>query len=295
MIPDFIRRRPRLKQALLPWVLRAYRMGDDLHDWTGLRLFGAGLSYTEWVRKYGSLSAADRVAIEARIAQMKATPLMSVVMPVFNPEPAFLQEAIESVRSQIWPNWELCIADDASTDPRIPTLLAKAAAADARIRLVRRETNGHISAASNSALALARGEWIVLFDHDDRLTPEALYEIAFAAAANPAAQVIYSDEDKIDERGRRSGPYFKPDLDPDLLLAQNMVSHVGAYRRGLLEKIGGFRIGLEGSQDHDLVLRCLAEAGADAFVHIPVVLYHWRRTSAPASFSQASLDRCAAS
>jgi glycosyltransferase involved in cell wall biosynthesis len=225
---------------------------------------------------------------------MSAKPLMSVVMPVYNPEPAFLQEAIESVQSQIWPNWELCIADDASTDHRIPALLAQAASVDPRIRWIRRAANGHISAASNTALGLARGEWIVLMDHDDRLAPEALYEIVAAAAANPIAQVIYSDEDKIDERGRRSNPYFKPDLDPELLLAQNMVSHLGAYRRDLLDEIGGFRLGLEGSQDHDLVLRCLAEVGADAFVHIPAVLYHWRQTSAPSTFSQASLDRCAA-
>lgn len=240
------------------------------------------------------MSHADRVAIEARIERMSVKPLMSVVMPVYNPEPSFLQEAIASVQAQIWPHWELCIADDASPDPRIPALLAKAAAADLRIRWTRRDANGHISAASNSALELARGEWVVLVDHDDRLAPEALYEIAAAAIANPAAQVIYSDEDKIDEHGRRSGPYFKPDLDPDLLLAQNMVNHLGAYRRNLLGTIGGFRMGLEGSQDHDLVLRCLAETGADAFVHIPAVLYQWRRTSAPSSFSQASLDRCTA-
>jgi glycosyltransferase involved in cell wall biosynthesis len=266
---------------------------DDLHRLTGLCLFCSGTSYPEWVRKYGSLSAADRAVIEARITRMSAKPLMSVVMPVYNPEPAFLQEAIASVQSQIWPNWELCIADDASTDHRIPALLAQAASVDPRIRWIRREANGHISAASNTALGLARGEWIVLIDHDDRLAPEALYEMAAAAAANPTARVIYSDEDKIDERGRRSNPYFKSDLDPELLLSQNMVNHLGAYRRDLLEKIDGFRIGLEGSQDHDLVLRCLAEVGVDAFVHIPAVLYHWRQTSAPSSFSQASLDRCA--
>lgn len=294
MMRGFVRGRPRLKQILMPFVIGARRVCDNLRRLTGLRLFGSGLSYAEWVTEFGSLSAADRTVIDACIARMPARPLMSVVMPVFNPEPAFLQEAIESVRSQIWPNWELCIADDASTDPRIPALLAQAAATDPRIRLIRREINGHISAASNSALSLAHGEWVVLVDHDDRLAPEALYEIAAAAAANSAAQVIYSDEDKIDERGRRSSPYFKTDLDPELLLGQNMVNHLGAYRRKMLEKIGGFRMGLEGSQDHDLVLRCLAEVGPDAFVHIPAVLYHWRQTSASSTFSQGSLERCAA-
>lgn len=290
----FVGRHPRLRQILAPWVRRARNWRDDLHALTGLRIFGSGFGYAEWVRTYGTLSDADRAAIEARISRMPARPLISVVMPVYDPEPGFLRDAIKSVQAQIWPRWELCIADDASSDPRIPALLARAAAEDPRIRLIRRETNGHISAASNSALALARGEWVALLDHDDRLAPEALYEIAAAAAANPAAQVIYSDEDNIDGRGRRSHPYFKPDLDPDLLLAQNMVNHLGAYRRDLLEKIGGFRPGLEGSQDHDLVLRCLARVGADAFVHIPAILYHWRRTAAPSSFSQAALDRCTA-
>lgn len=291
-IRSFINARPRLKSVLLPPVRFARRLRHAVRRSTGLEI-SPGTSYDEWLKRHGDLTREDRTAIAARIALLPTRPLISVVMPVYNPEPAFLEAAIASVRGQIWPNWELCIADDASPDSRIPALLAAAAAADRRIRWLRRDTNGHIAAASNSALELARGEWVALLDHDDRLAPEALYEIAAAAAANPAVQVIYSDEDKLDEGGRRRDPYFKPDLDPDLLLAQNMVSHLGAYRLDLLRRIGGFRLGLEGSQDHDLVLRCLAEVGANAFLHIPAILYHWRQTSSPSSFSQAALDRCA--
>lgn len=252
----------------------------------------AGIGYAEWVRRHGTLTQAEGAAIVAAIARMRRRPLISVAMPVYDPDPAHLLAAIRSVQSQLWPEWELCIADDASPDPRIPELLAAEAAEDPRIRWVRRSRNEHIAAASNSALALANGEWLVLLDHDDLLAPEALYEVAAAFMAHPTAQVIYTDEDKIDAKGRRRDPYFKPDLDPDLLLAQNMVSHLGAYRLDLLRRVGGFRQGFEGSQDHDLALRCLAEAGEGAFLHLPRMLYHWRQTSAGSSFSQQALERC---
>lgn len=293
-IKRFIKSRPWLKAALVPGARLARRAVGAVYMRTGLGIPPGSVAYADWLRRHGELTAHDRVRIAAHVASMPRRPLISVVMPVYNPEPTFLREAIRSVQEQIWTNWELCIADDASTDPRIPALIAAASTEDARIRWVRRETNGHIAAASNSALDLARGDWAVLLDHDDRLAPDALYQVVAAAEENPSAQVIYSDEDKLDERGVRRDPHFKPDLDPDLLMAQNMVNHLGAYRLDLLRRIGGFRSGLDGSQDHDLVLRCLAEVGPQGFVHIPVVLYHWRQTSSPSSFSQAALDRCAA-
>jgi glycosyltransferase involved in cell wall biosynthesis len=286
--------RPRLKAALHPAMLLARRMDRMLLRATGLSLLARSTSYRTWLKRHGALTAADRAAIARRIAALPERPLMSVVMPVFNPDPAALRSAIASVRAQIWEEWELCVADDASTDPRIPALLAETAAADPRIRVTQREANGHICAASNTALDLARGEWVVLLDHDDVLAPEALCEIAFAAADHPDVQVVYSDEDKLDERGRRYGPYFKAGFDPELLLGQNVVNHLGAYRAALLRRVGGFREGFEGSQDHDLALRCLAAAGEDAFLHIPAVLYHWRQPVAALSYSQTYLDRCTA-
>lgn len=272
---DYLRRRPALKRTLRPFVSPVL-----------------GLAYRRWVSAFDRLDDADRVAIRAHIARLPDRPLISVVMPAYDTPERLLREAIASVQAQLWPHWELCVADDASPSPAVAAILAEAAAADSRIRWARRDTNGHICAATNSALALATGEWVALLDHDDILPEHALYEVAVEAVAHPEAQVIYSDEDNIDARGRRSGPYFKPDFDPDLLLGQNLISHLGVYRRDLLLRLGGLRLGFEGSQDHDLALRATAAAGEGAVRHIPKVLYHWRQSAGPASFSEASLARC---
>ena len=212
----------------------------------------------------------------AEIEQWPQPPLISVVMPVYNPPQPFWDEAIESLRAQWWPYWELCVADDASTDPAVKTRLESWAAVEPRIRFVSLPTNGHISAASNAALGLAQGSWVALFDQDDLLPPQALWRVAQALAAHPDAGLVYSDEDKVDESGRRFGPYFKPAFDIDLLRGQNMISHLGVYRRGLVQQVGGFRVGYEGSQDHDLALRCVEQLQPSQVVHIPRVLYHWR-------------------
>jgi GT2 family glycosyltransferase len=178
--------------------------------------------------------------------------------------------------AQVYRHWQLCIVDDASTDPEVHQLLADYARQDQRIDLVYRERNGHICAASNTALALAKGEYLALLDHDDCLTPDALLEVVKALDVCPSARIIYSDEDKIDEQGQRFDPHFKPDWNPDLLLAQNYISHLCAYETALVQQVGGFREGFEGSQDHDLVLRVAACLRPDQIVHVPKVLYHWR-------------------
>ncbi|PVX82289.1 GT2 family glycosyltransferase [Paraburkholderia unamae] len=239
---------------------------------------GAGIQgdYTEWVRRYDQVDDAMRQAIRKRIASFGKSPLISVVMPVYNPKPEWLSEAIESVRNQLYPNWELCIADDVSPDPAIRPLLERYAREDKRIKVVFREKNGHISAASNSALGVATGEWVALLDHDDLLPEYALYCVADAINDNPAAQLIYSDEDKMDESGRRHDPYFKCAWNPDLFYSHNMFSHLGVYKKSLLDEVGGFRVGLEGSQDYDLALRCIERVDVSAIHHIPRVLYHWR-------------------
>ena len=238
------------------------------------RVFEAGaelMPYAEWLA--GFTGAAPPVIAAAR--PVSAGPLLSVVMPAFNTSVPWLLQAVRSVMEQSYPHWELCIADDASTDPAMKTAL-DGLADDSRIRIVRRPQNGHISAASNSAIEIASGKWLVLLDHDDELAPDALFWIAEAINRHPGCQLIYSDEDKIDESGVRSDPYFKPDWNPDLFLSQNMFSHLGAYRADLVRSVGGFRVGLEGSQDYDLALRCAEKICPDQIVHIPRVLYHWR-------------------
>ncbi len=207
-------------------------------------------------------------------------PLVSLLMPVYDPRPEHLRAALDSVLAQTWARWELCIADDASTRADIRPLLEDYARRDARLRLVFRPENGHICAAANSALELASGEWCALLDQDDLLPPEALAVVVAAIAGRPDAHVFFSDEDQFCEKdGRRVhlNPLFKPGLDPDLLLCCNCVNHLGVYRTTSLRALNGFRPGFEGSQDYDLVLRMLARHGEGAFVHIPRVLYHWRR------------------
>lgn len=203
-----------------------------------------------------------------------ALPLVCVVMPVYEPDLTLLDRAIASVRAQVHERWELCIADDASTDPAAREHLAAVARQDARIRFVVRPANGNISAATNTAAALASGDFLLFLDQDDELAPDALGEIALRLAARDDIDVLYTDDDKIDAAGRRHSPQFKPDWSPELLLSYMYLSHALVVRRELFERLGGCRAGFEGSQDHDLALR--AGEHARRVEHLPRVLYHWR-------------------
>jgi lipopolysaccharide biosynthesis protein/glycosyltransferase involved in cell wall biosynthesis len=245
--------------------------------------------YAEWVRLYDTIDDDDRRAITAAVGDMTNRPLISVVMPVYNTPEAYLRAAIDSVRQQLYPNWELCIADDASTAPHVRSVIEHYRASDPRIKVCYRSENGHISAASNSALALATGGFIALLDHDDALPEYALYMVAATLNSDPEVDLIYSDEDKIDENGQRFDPHFKSDWNPDLMLSQNMFCHLGIYRRSLIEKIGGFRLGYEGSQDYDLILRAQSLTTPNRIHHIPHILYHWR--AIPGSMALASEEK----
>ena len=244
--------------------------------------------YAEWIRRYDTRTDEGRSTMRAYANDFAHKPLLSIVMPVYNPKSEWLVEAIESVRDQLYPHWELCIADDASTDPRIRTILDGYVKRDGRIKVMFRERNGHICAASNSALRLAAGEWVVLLDHDDVLSEVALFWTVDAINRHPEARLIYSDEDKIDERGERHDPYFKCEWNIDLFYSQNMFSHLGAFRRDVLLGGGGFREGFEGSQDHDLVLRCIEVVDGGHIHHIPRVLYHWRAHAASTAYDSGT-------
>ena len=235
-------------------------------------------AYQEWVRKYGTVTDGQRREYLSRIDGFKDKPLISVVLPVYNVDENLLRKCIDSVTGQIYPGWELCIADDASTKPHIRRVLEEYKEADGRIKVVYREVNGHISAASNSALELAEGAFTVLLDHDDELSEDALFWVANELNEHPETMMIYSDEDLIDEAGRRSEPKFKPDFSRDLFYSINLVTHLSAYRTALLQKIGGFRVGFEGSQDYDLALRVIEQITEGRIRHIPRILYHWRIT-----------------
>jgi O-antigen biosynthesis protein len=256
-------------------------VGDEQGNWHHILTRHLGKSaadedYAPWIRAHDTLTPEVVTQIQANLRSLKRRPLISVLMPVHNTPEKWLGLAIESVRSQIYDKWELCIADDASTEPHVRPILEKAAREDSRIKVVFRETNGHISAASNSALALAQGDFVALLDHDDELRPHALACIAFELDRFPAADLIYSDEDKLDDDGVRYGPYFKPDWNPDLFLAQNFICHLGVYRMSQVREIGAFRLGYEGSQDWDLAMRIIERIPPGHIRHIPRILYHWR-------------------
>ena len=233
-------------------------------------------AYRKWIKTYEIISAPLRSSMAADIPTWRSHPLISVIMPSYNIAPKWMSKAIESVRGQIYPHWELCISDDASTLSGVRLLLERYAEQDPRIRVSFRSENGHISANSNAALALAKGDYIALLDADDLLSEDALFWMAREISMHPEVDLLFSDEDKIDHQGKRSTPYFKPAWNAALMLSQNAFSHLGVYRRRLVEEIGGFRKGYEGSQDHDLVLRCAEKTDIDRIRHIPRVLYHWR-------------------
>ncbi len=245
-----------------------------LNQWIRQRL--DRVAYRRWIRRFDRLTQQDIRAIEAATMRLEYHPLLSVLMPVYNSDTRWLRAAIESVQDQLYTRWELCIADDHSSEPRVGTLLRDIAAHDDRVKVHFRDVNGHISAASNSALALASGEFIVLLDHDDVLPRHALAAVVHELNRHPDADIIYSDEDRLDQSGRRYDPYFKPDWSPELFRGQNLISHLGVYRTAKVREVGGFREGLEGSQDYDMALRVVEQTDPGRIRHIPHILYHWR-------------------
>ncbi len=258
---DAMRRRRRNGEA--PEALPANEATPSRHE----------VSYAEWARACEAIRYdPDRAA--RRVAALAARPKISVVTPVYDtPEPV-LDAAIRSVREQLYPEWELCLYDDASPSSHVRPILDRHAAEDPRVRVGFGAKNSGISGALNGALALASGEYVAFLDHDDALTPDALLEMACAIGVS-GADILYSDEDKYDTRGRRHDPFFKPDWSPDLFLSIMYTCHLTVMRRELVERAGGYRSGFEGSQDYDLWLR--ATELTEKIEHVPMVLYHWRQ------------------
>lgn len=248
---------------------------DELvHRYYGASRHASG-GYLLWLDHFDPLKGAG-LERARRQGQYANGPRISVVLPVYNTPLHFLKQCIDSVRGQTYQNWELCVADDASPDPRVAECLKEYARNDSRIKSLVRERNGHISEATNSALAMAAGSHIAFLDHDDELSPDALHQVVLALAEHPQARLLYSDEDKIDAAGRRFEPHFKPGWNPELLRSQNYICHLMVVEASLLAEVGVLRPGFEGSQDHDLALRCTEVLAPEQICHIPRVLYHWR-------------------
>ena len=253
----------------------------------GTRRSYVNAQYPAWVNR-NRLRTGDMRRLRNEADDFGYWPLMSVVVPVYNPEPEWLRRALDSVMRQVYPNWELCICDDASTRDEVHGVLSSYEQLDGRIKVAYLPENSGISAVSNRAISLAKGEFIVLLDHDDELPPEALFEVLKLLQERPEADLIYSDVDKIDESGKRSGPNFKPGWSPELLLSSNYISHLGVFRRSIVEEIGGFRSEFDGCQDYDLTLRFTERT--DRVYHVPKILYHWRMVEGSLALSNSNKD-----
>jgi len=233
-----------------------------------------GDQYPTWF-KNNRLRAGDMSRLRDEASSFGYRPLISILLPAYNSKAGWLERALDSVLSQVYPNWELCICDDGSGEARVRRVLSSYGRLDARIKVRHAEQNGGISAASNAALSMAAGEFVALLDHDDELTPDALFEVVRLLQEQPDADLVYSDEDLLDEAGDPLLPHFKPGWSPDLLMSYNYITHLAVCRKALVDEVGGFREGFEGSQDYDLFLR-LAEKTARIH-HVPKILYHWWR------------------
>ena len=207
---------------------------------------------------------------------LEYTPLISIITPTYNTDVKYLKQMFDSVLAQTYTHWELCIADDASSDKKTLNLIHEYESAHANIKVTYRKTNGHISEASNSAIALASGKYLAFLDHDDTLAPNALYEMVKKLNTDPKLKLIYSDEDKIDEDDNRTNPHFKSGWNPDMFFSQNYICHLTFIKKDVVNAIGGFRKGYEGSQDYDLLLRALNHISYKEIDRVEKVLYHWR-------------------
>ena len=262
-----------------PWLGLKLLLGGDFAKFhgqlvTNVESTTALSTYDLWRQRH-ALTDADRERMRAKAAEWgDAAPLISVILPVYNVDEVYLRACVESVLTQTYPKWELCIADDASPKPHVKRVLAEYARADARVKVSYRPTNGNIAAASNSALALATGDYVAMLDHDDTYAEHALFAVAEAIVADPAVDMVYSDEDKITPEGKPFDPFFKPDWSPEYFLACMYTCHLSVYRTSLVRQLGGWRSEFDSCQDYDLALRLAA--GNPRVYHVPDVLYHWR-------------------
>lgn len=233
--------------------------------------------YTLWIKQCETKT--EQIELEYK-------PFISIVIPVYNVSKKLLSECIESILKQTYQNFEICLADDCSTEKETIKTLRYYEKLDSRIKVVYREKNGHISEASNSALEIATGEFVALMDNDDTIPSHALYEIVYALNKDKTIDFIYTDEDKLDSNGKRCYPHFKPDYSPDTLLSVNYFCHFTVLRTSVLREIGGWRKGFEGAQDWDLFLRFVEKT--NNIYHIPKVLYHWRMIETSTSMNTDS-------
>lgn len=237
--------------------------------------------YKIWYQKHEPLE--DELLLQRLQGDLlPQKPLISLVVPVYNPPLHILTDTLASVVNQSYVNWECCIANGDKTNAAVTSLIDSYAQKDARFKVVHLSENLGIAGNTNAAVALASGAYVAFLDHDDLIAPFALFEVARRLVSDPQIDVFYSDEDNINLKGRRSGPYFKPDFSPDLLRSVNYMCHFLVVRKALGDAVGWIRAGYEGAQDYDFILRITEKAGEVA--HIPMMLYHWRSIEGSTAF-----------
>ncbi len=241
--------------------------------------------YAKW-RKRNTASLNDLSRFKKEQKNFIYRPKISILLPVYNPKLEYFKFAVESVLNQVYKNWELCISDDCSTDQEVKNYLKELEQREPSIKINYRKTNGHISTNSNDAAALATGEFISLLDQDDLYSLDALFHIVKGMNEDQVFDIVYSDEDKINAQGWHVQPCLKPEWSPDTFLSRNYICHITFLKKELFDKIGGFRKGLEGSQDYDLLLR--ATELTTSIKRIPKTLYHWRMHDESTSMNESA-------
>lgn len=273
-----------------PGTLAAYSLGDDAFSrelagsvqlpWVQALIANKGLGAQEAYELWRCVhhdNPERHALLRRRAERLTYRPLISIVTPVYNTDTAVLEATVESVLAQHYSHWELLLVDDGSARDETTALLSSLGSLDPRIVIQRRESSGGIVTTTNDGIGRARGAYVALLDHDDLLAPDALYWVVRRLELDPSLDIVYTDEDKLDEAGRRVEPFFKPDWSPDYLLSVNYITHLLVVRRTLLERAGLLRAGFDGAQDYDLILR-LTEL-TDRIAHLAAPLYTWRKVA----------------
>ncbi len=256
------------------WAARFLRSPAPEQAWLDKQLHSHDPEYEEWLRARSVTTVAQWRQLRRTSLRWLRPPRISIVTPVCDPSEDQLRECLESVQAQAYPNWELRLVDDASSSPAVLRLLTRAARSEPRIRVQWNSARSGIVASLNRGVTMARGDFVAFLDHDDVLTPDALFHVAAAIRADPDVDVLYSDRDLLQPDGHHHRPLFKPAWSPETLLSGNYLFHFLTYRRSAVAAVGGFRGEYEGSQDYDLALRVTERT--HRVRHIPRILYHWR-------------------
>ncbi|HUA13560.1 MAG TPA: glycosyltransferase family 2 protein [Candidatus Sulfotelmatobacter sp.] len=276
-LSSIIRKSPRLKRVVRNMVLEQMSLATSKAE---------DSRYQIWL-SYHYPDAVSLYEKQQELEKLTYQPLISILVPTYNTEIIYLYDCIMSVKTQLYANWELCIVDDASTNSDVREEIKRLADTDDRIKYKFREKNGHISQATNDALAMAQGEFVGLFDHDDVLWPNALFEVVKALNSDKSLDFIYSDEEKVQyNRQDHQNPFFKPDWNPEFLESVNYITHFAVLRKTFVDKIGGLRSKYDGAQDWDLFLR--AAYNTKKIHHIPTVLYSWRMSETSTALNTKS-------